>query len=94
MPRNRPPSHPGEILRELFMKPLGFNQTQLARHLGCTRAALNEIVNGKRGITPLMAYKLADAFKTTPELWMNLPMKFDLWRAGQKHRKIAALKAS
>jgi len=94
LPKYRPPSHPGEILKELYMLPLGITQTELAKHLRCTRIALNEIINGKRGITPQMAYKLADAFNTPPELWLNLQMKMDLWAAGQKHKKIKALKVS
>jgi len=94
MPKNRRPSHPGEILKELYLDPSGVNQTQLANHLGCTRAALNEIINGKRGITPAMAFKLADTFGTTPELWMNLQTKVDLWKARQHHVKVPLLKVS
>lgn len=88
LPTNRTPSHPGEILRELYMEPLELSQGILAKHLGCTRVALNEIVNGHRGITPQMAFRLADAFKTTPELWLNLQRDFDLEQVRKSHKTI------
>lgn len=88
LPKNRKPSHPGEILKELYMEPLGLTQQGLADHLGSTRAAISEIVNGRRGVSPEMALKLADAFSTSPELWENLQRDYDLYRAKAKHKTI------
>ena len=78
IPENRIPTYPGEILLEEFLKPLGLTQVALARHLGIPTQRINEIVRGKRGITPETAWLLAEAFGTTPQLWMNLHMNYDL----------------
>ena len=78
IPENRIPSHPGEILLEEFLKPLDLTQVALARHLGIPTQRINEIVRGKRGITPDTAWPLAEAFGTTPQLWLNLQMNYDL----------------
>ena len=78
IPENRIPTHPGELLLEEFLKPLGLTQVALARHLGIPTQRINEIVRGKRGITPDTAWLLAEAFGTTPQLWMNLQMNYDL----------------
>jgi len=87
---NRQPTHPGEVLREEFLKPLGLSQTELAREIGVSFRAINEIVNEKRGISAEMAIKLAKRFGTTPEFWLNLQMKFDLWKAARKMRLVTA----
>ena len=81
---DRRPTHPGEVLREEFLKPLGLSQTGLAREIGVSFRAINEIVNEKRGISAEMAIKLARRFGTTPEFWLNLQMKYELWKAAQK----------
>lgn len=78
------PPHPGEILREEYLKPLGLTITQAAANLGITRKALSELVNEKSGISPAMALKLAKAFNTTPDLWLGMQMEYDLWQAEQK----------
>lgn len=78
-PKN--PFHPGEILREEFLEPMGLTQTAFAEQLGWTRARLNELIRGKRGITAESALDLADALDTSPKLWMNLQATFDLDRA-------------
>ena len=78
IPENRIPTHPGEILREEFLAPLGITQVELASHLGIPVQRINEIVNGKRGITPATAWLLADAFATTPEFWLRLQENRDL----------------
>ncbi len=80
----REPTHPGEVLEEEFMKPLGFSQSKLARELGVSVRAVNEIVNKKRGITPEMAIRLAERFGTTAEFWLGLQMDYDLWKAYHK----------
>lgn len=81
LPKNRIPAHPGEILSEEFLDPLGITQVQLAAHLGTSTNRVNEIVCGKRGVTPEMAWLLAQAFGTTPDFWINLQTNYDLARA-------------
>jgi len=79
-PENRIPTHPGEVLLEEFLVPMGISQVALAKHLGIPVQRVNEIVRGKRGVTPDTAWLLAQAFGTTPEFWMNLQMAYDLAR--------------
>jgi antitoxin HigA-1 len=79
----RPPNpiHPGRMLREEFLAPGKVSQRAFAKKLGWTVAKLNELINGKRGITADSALDLASELGTSPELWMNLQMLFDLRRA-------------
>jgi len=76
--RNRISTHPGEVLQYEFLEPLELSQADLARHLGVTNQRINELVKGKRGVTPETAWLLAKAFNTTPEFWMNLQTNYDL----------------
>ena len=85
LPQNRTPTHPGEILDQEFLQPLRLTQVDLARHLGVPVQRINEIVRAKRGITPETAWLFAQAFKTSPEFWINLQSNFDL--AVNKPRK-------
>lgn len=78
IPENRIPTHPGEVLLEEFLKPLDLTQVALARHLGIPVQRVNEIVRGKRGITPESAWLFSQAFNTTPQFWLNLQMQYDL----------------
>lgn len=78
LPENRIPTHPGVILSEEFLKPLGISQVALAAHLGIPVQRINEIVRGKRGVTPDTAWKLAQAFETSPAFWVNLQANHDL----------------
>jgi addiction module HigA family antidote len=89
-PRNRVPTHPGEVLREEFLVPLGQSQVALAEHLGVPVQRINEIVRGKRGITPETAWLLSQALGTTPEFWLNLQAAYDLAvnRPGRTIRKL------
>lgn len=73
-----PPIHPGEILREEYMRPLRLSSNALARRLGVTAARVNEIANERRGITADTALRLARCFSTTPEFWMNLQQRYEL----------------
>jgi len=82
------PFHPGEILLEEFLRPAGTTQTAFAMKLGWTRARLNELVKGKRGITADAALDLAEALGTSPKLWMNLQATWDLAQA-ERRRKVA-----
>jgi len=78
LPENRVPTHPGEILLEEFLNPLGLTQVALADHIGVPVQRVNEVVNGKRGVTPETAWLLAGALGTTPEFWINLQSAYDL----------------
>lgn len=93
LPQHRTPTHPGEILRDEFLGELGISQSQLAEKLGVTVQRINEIVNGKRGITPETAWLFAGAFGTTPEFWMNLQNNYDLARA-RPAKKVPRLRAA
>lgn len=86
LPRNRVPTHPGEILLEEFLKPSGISQVALAEHLGVPVQRINELVRGKRGVTPETAWLLAGALDTTPEFWINLQSQHDLVRARPRRR--------
>jgi addiction module HigA family antidote len=83
-PKN--PFHPGEILLEEFLLPAGIKQTDFARTLGWTRARLNELIKGKRGITAESALDLADVLHTSAKLWMNLQATYDLAQAAKRRR--------
>jgi addiction module HigA family antidote len=77
----RKPIHPGEMLLEEFLRPRGMSQREFAEKLDWTKAKLNELVRGKRGVTADSALDLAEALGTSPELWMNLQMTWDLRKA-------------
>ena len=81
LPANRTATHPGEVLLEEYIKPLGLVQATLARELEISTNRLNELVNGKRGITADTALRLAQRFKTSPEFWMNLQSAYELTEA-------------
>ena len=78
IPDKRIPTHPGEILQEEFLIPMNVTQTAFAEHLGVPVQRINEIIRGKRGVTPDTAWLLAQALGTTPEFWLNLQTYFDL----------------
>jgi addiction module HigA family antidote len=77
-PKKRVPTHPGEVLLEEFLDPLGLTQVELAQHLEIPTQRINEIVRGKRGVSPETAWLLAQALGTTPEFWINLQVSHDL----------------
>jgi addiction module HigA family antidote len=77
----RKPRHPGALIKRQYLEPLNLSVTELANVLGVSRKTMSEIVNEHAGITPIMALRLANAFGTTPELWLNLQQKYDLWCA-------------
>ena len=89
--RALPPSHPGEILKGLYLEPLGLTQEAAAKNLGVTRKTLSMLLNTKQGISAEMALRLSKAFKTTTSLWLNLQNEFDLWRA-QKNVDLSKIK--
>lgn len=88
LPKKRPPTHPGQMLLHEFLEPMGITQKQFAKHLDWTYARLNEIVNGKRGVTAESALTLGDVFKMEPEFWLNLQKNWDLWNAAQTHKRV------
>jgi addiction module HigA family antidote len=93
LPRNRPPTHPGEMLLEEFLKPLGISQSELAAHLGVSFPRLNEIVRGRRGVTPDTALRLARVLGMPADFWLGLQIDWDLWHAlhGKNAEKIERL---
>ena len=80
------PPHPGEILRELCLEPLGLSVTEAAEALGVSRKTLSSILNGRGGISPEMAVRLSIAFDTSAESWLSQQSQYDLWLA-EKRRK-------
>jgi len=92
LPKNRPPTHPGQMLLKEFLEPSGITQLELARHLGWTYARLNEIIHGRRGITAESALALGDALGTGPEFWLNLQRDWNLWHSMRMHKRIPKLK--
>lgn len=89
IPKNRPPSHPGEILMREFLEPMSITQSELARRIKVPIQRINTLINGKRGISAETALLLAKEFGTTPEFWMNLQSIYDLYFAAQKLKKAA-----
>jgi addiction module HigA family antidote len=81
IPENRIPTHPGVILSQEFLVPLGVSQVALAAHLGVPVQRINELVRGKRGVTSDTAWLLSQALNTTPEFWINLQTAYDLARS-------------
>ena len=92
-PKNRVPSHPGLILLEEFLSPLGVTQVDFAAHIGVPIQRVNEIVRGKRGVSPETAWLFSQALGTTPEFWINLQNQYDLARTRPVH-KIGRLRRS
>lgn len=82
--RGLPPVHPGEILREDYIRERGLTITQVARGLGVARENLSAIVNGRAGISPELAVKLSEAFGNTTQFWVNLQKNYEVWHAERK----------
>jgi antitoxin HigA-1 len=82
------PPHPGEVLRELCLRPLGLTVTQAATALGVSRKTLSAILNSRAGISPEMAIRLSLAFNTSPESWLNQQVQYDLWQAERNRNKL------
>lgn len=92
--RTHNPPHPGEVLRELCLEPLGVSVTEAAEALGVSRKTLSAILNGRAGISPEMALRLSIAFDTSPESWLNQQTQYDLWRASQHSDELKVRKLS
>ena len=80
------PPHPGEIIKELCLEPLGLTVTRAAKALGVSRKTLSAILNGRAGISPEMAIRLSIAFDTSAESWLNQQVQYDLWQARQSQQ--------
>jgi len=98
IPTHREPTHPGEMLLEEFLNPMGLTQRELAMAIHVPYQRVNELVNNRRGVTPSTALRLAKYFGTSPDFWMNLQLRCDLYRAREIEEKdlrcIKKIKAS
>jgi addiction module HigA family antidote len=94
MPKNRPPTHPGEMLVEEFLKPLGMTQVELANRIGVPFQRVNQIVNRRRAMSPDTALRLGRLFGTTPGFWLSLQQRWDLYEASRsvEAREIVRIK--
>lgn len=93
IPTSREPTHPGEMLVEEFLVPMGITQRELAAAIHVPYQRVNELVNKKRGVTPSTALRLARYFGVSPDFWLNLQARWDLYRAQQKEQKeLASIK--
>ena len=88
IPTHREPTHPGEMLLEEFLKPMGISQRELSDLLQVPYKRINEIINRKRGITPSTALRLAKAFDMSDDFWLNLQLRWDIYRAKQKEKNV------
>ena len=96
LPKKRVTTHPGEVLQVEFLEPLGISQSELARHIGVMPYVVCELVNGKRGVSPRMAFMLSRALGVSPEFWMGLQADHDLsklmqTRDGRRVRDIPSM---
>jgi addiction module HigA family antidote len=88
IPTKRTPTHPGEMLLEEFLRPMGLTQRELAIQIHVPYQRVNDIVNGRRGITPSTALRLAKFFNMSPDFWMNLQLRWELYFAQQDEDKV------
>ncbi|MDQ6785390.1 MAG: HigA family addiction module antitoxin [Acidobacteriota bacterium] len=88
IPTNRQPIHPGEMLREEFLIPMNLTQKELADSIQVPYQRINEIISGKRGVTPSTALRLAKYFGMSADFWLNLQTKFDLYLAQKKEKQV------
>ncbi|MBL4868108.1 MAG: HigA family addiction module antidote protein [Pseudomonadales bacterium] len=93
IPTNREPTHPGEMLLEEFLSPMAITQKELADAIHVPYQRVNELVNKKRGVTPSTALRLARFFGVSPDFWLNLQVRWDLYKAQQSEKdELAAIK--
>ncbi|MEW5746702.1 MAG: HigA family addiction module antitoxin [Nitrospirota bacterium] len=82
------PAHPGEVLKGLWLEPMGMSVTEAAEHLGVARKTVSKIVNGRGAITPEMALRLEIVFGSTAETWMNMQTAYDLWQMSEMRKAL------
>ena len=92
--RMKNPPHPGRIVRQEYIEPLGLTVTRAARALGVTRQTLNNLVNGRAGVSPEMAIRLSKAFGSSPDVWLGMQMEYDLAKAEMRTRSIKVQKVA
>jgi len=90
IPTHRAPTHPGEMLAEEFLAPMQITQRELADAIHVPYQRVNELINQKRGVTPSTALRLARFFDVSPDFWLNLQMKWDLYRAQESEKSVLA----
>jgi addiction module HigA family antidote len=88
VPTDRTPTHPGEMLLEEFLNPMGLTQRELAQAIHVPYQRINDLVNGRRGITPSTALRLAKFFGNTPDFWLNLQLRWDLYFAEKQETPV------
>lgn len=93
LPTHRTATHPGQLLQRLYLTEMGISQVAFAKHLGISLRRLNEIINGKRNVTPETAILFGQALGQTPDFWLNAQMSYDLTRLRGKVRKVKPLPA-
>ncbi len=86
MKEHRTPTHPGGILKRLYLQPLNLSTVAVAKAIGVSRKTISKLINERGAITPEMALRLSIAFNTTPRLWLNLQQNCDLWQAQRTAR--------
>ena len=91
IPTHRVPTHPGEMLLEEFMRPMGLTQRDLAKAIRVSYQRINALLNGRRGITPSTALRLAKYFNMSADFWMNLQLRWDLYHAQQSEAQALAV---
>jgi antitoxin HigA-1 len=88
VPTHRTPTHPGEMLREEFLIPMGITQRDLSTSIHVPYQRINDLIHQRRGITPSTALRLAKFFGTSPEFWMNLQIRWELYAAGKTEKRV------
>jgi len=88
------PPHPGEVIKELCLEPLGISVTAAAKGLGVSRKTLSALLNGRAGVSPEMAIRLSIAFDTSAESWLNQQSQYDLWQAEQHRDELQVTRLS
>ena len=89
--RKRPPSHPGKVIRGLYLEPFSISISTLSKTLGVSRKTVSRIVNGKGAVRADMALRLSRAFNTSPEVWLNLQRNYDLWHAERQSENVQSV---
>lgn len=92
LPKNRPPTHPGEMLLKEFLGPLEVTQSKFARHLNWPYSRVNDIINGKRRVSAEDALAIGEALGTDPVFWLNLQRDWDLWHSLKKHHRVSPIR--
>ncbi len=89
----RAPSHPGGILKRLYLEPMKLSTIKLAKAIGVSRKTVSQLINERSAVTPEMALRFSIAFKTTPQLWLNLQQNYDLWRAQKTVKGLKSIRS-